>query len=1572
MRSCLAVLLVLLAGIVSCGRTAAAPGDGFRRLDRNNDGMLSQEELAPFPPLQRRLQGADSDGDGMLSFQEVRAFAAQSRRPSQPPREPDPRQPAEDTIRTVIAGERERRYRMHVPGKYDPERPAPVVIALHGGGGNPASMVRLSGLNEKSDEAGFIVVYPFGTGRLKDRFLTFNGGNCCAYAKRHNIDDVGFVRALLDDLETVVNVDENRVFATGMSNGGIMAYRLASELSDRIAAIASVGGPMGTETCDPGRPVSVMHFHGTDDRFAPFDGGKGQGLGGGAGPTDFYSVDHSIQNWVRANGCDPEPRVEKLPDTTEDGTRVIRKAYAAGEAGAEVVLVEIEGGGHTWPGRKPRVSFLGKSTKDISANDMMWAFFQKHARGANEAGNQEASKQNGTGTSSNSKSSSSSPAPGTRKTLSAGDASRDAAGTGQLFEAVHVPGFTDFHEGLNGYAFADLDGNGFLDIVTVTTMPFALNAGWDDVSGEVERTRDPTDRLRILLNRGGFRLDEQQITLTGSPATPDDLSQGWRGGQIPTLADFNDDGLYDLFVTRQCPMMKGGRVQSGTEPIGCSLFLADGARTRFRDVSAEYGALNELAYNRGVSLGDVNLDGFIDIALGADNVFNAFEGYPRSALFVFRPREGAFEGGRFEDIGGSSKVPDFGGFYHDSARDKAGPIVSLRDIDSDGDLDLLQGCHVMLPPSWPRLTPYSPGEYRHGIFNWRNMIEEEGKFRFEKVTGNGFAAEGRFHYNEDRRRFEPASDAQAPGLPYLFFGDVNNDGHLDAIGFRLTRFATDPAVARFWYNEGDYQFREATEEAGLSRLEDSYKQWYDFFDAELKPVNRQPPSRGKRRLIGSEPGKNRIESPPQYADAVFADFNNDGWLDLVVVDRLETESIETRSFLFMNRGDGTFEPTPTTFSGLDATGLSAEAVDLNNDGLVDLVVGSDPDNTGQAVDLARYESIVYVNTGLHGARENHWLRLRFSGVSDAQLLGARVEVRAPDADRVLGMRGLYNNKSYRSSSPLEAHFGLGKRDEVDVRITLVGGKTVSLGGVRADQFVDVDLSSGEFEPVQADAGAVPVEQDTSDSHAGSVRTESFADPSSTLPEDILKKVLGEWRLTTRMRMGPNSPDREVRLRLRFEMKQGALRGTLISPSGPKPLQDIRYDGGTLKWSVRTADPGETLSPRKKIFVGPEIRYEATLSDGYFRGFSRAYYGASEIVGTKVGSGVTPPAVKSVPFSESRENGRAFTFLREETFSIGGRTHTVEIYRSNLFAAALGLDADETDISVEFILVPGGSFVMGMAEGAGQKMAEMVGRTRSAGVEDELPRRRVTVEPFLLARTEVTQELWRRLAHLAGLPFDPSFFDEAGDRAPVEQVSWHHAQQWLMGINSAYHLSLRLPTEAEWEYACRAGTTTPLYNGAEIQERRDSPGLGKIAWYVGNSRVDYPGGVDLSRWGEGISGTYPVGRKEPNAFGLYDMLGNVMEWVEDIAHANYEGAPADGSAWDGGDWVSGSLFNGPMTAEGPFVTVRDHSYVPGRMRRGGSWRNVAPNTRCGMRSARGPNFTDSNNGFRVAAPAPAER
>lgn len=275
-----------------------------------------------------------------------------------------------DHTRTIDA----RTYLVHVPPSYDGSKPFPVVLAFHGGLSRAKSMIQLSGLNEKADGAGFIAVYPNGTSQ-RGRLLVWNAGNCCGYAMRHNVDDVGFVRALLDDLAEAANIDPKRVYATGYSNGAMMSYRLASEMSDRIAAIAPVAGPMGTAKCKPQRPVPVIHLHGTNDRMAPFEGGV---VSFGLVRVNFYSVEHSIRAWVKANECPEKPVVAEEPDKAEDGMTVQRRTYGPGEHGAEVVLVIVKGGGHTWPGRNPRQRAHGASTKDISATDLIWEFFQKH------------------------------------------------------------------------------------------------------------------------------------------------------------------------------------------------------------------------------------------------------------------------------------------------------------------------------------------------------------------------------------------------------------------------------------------------------------------------------------------------------------------------------------------------------------------------------------------------------------------------------------------------------------------------------------------------------------------------------------------------------------------------------------------------------------------------------------------------------------------------------------------------------------------------------------------------------------------------------------------------------------------------------------------------------------------------------------------------------------------------------------------------------------------------------------------------------------------------------------------
>jgi polyhydroxybutyrate depolymerase len=263
-----------------------------------------------------------------------------------------------------------RRYLVHVPAGYDGKRPLPVVLAFHGGGGRAEVQREQSQLNRTADKHGFLVVYPDGTGRL--RLLTWNAGTCCGYAVQNNIDDVAFTAQLLDQLQAQFPIDARRVYATGLSNGGMLSYRLACELSDRIAAIAPVAGDMGVDGPPPKRPVPVIHFHGLKDPNVLFEGG--------IGPNQFQKTPHrsipdSLAFWIRANNCQPEPQIEQIPDAV-----IERWTPARGQAGAPVVLYKLPGGGHNWPGGVDTTARLGTGphVSSVDASEIMWKFFEQH------------------------------------------------------------------------------------------------------------------------------------------------------------------------------------------------------------------------------------------------------------------------------------------------------------------------------------------------------------------------------------------------------------------------------------------------------------------------------------------------------------------------------------------------------------------------------------------------------------------------------------------------------------------------------------------------------------------------------------------------------------------------------------------------------------------------------------------------------------------------------------------------------------------------------------------------------------------------------------------------------------------------------------------------------------------------------------------------------------------------------------------------------------------------------------------------------------------------------------------
>lgn len=278
--------------------------------------------------------------------------------------------------RALLVDHVKRDYFVYIPTTKiaQPKSGWPLVLVFHGGGSNAEQMIAFCEMNATADKHGFVVVYPNGSGRAAG-IKTFNGGICCGYAQRRNVDDVQFTRAIVDDVKTIVAIDAQRVYATGMSNGAIMCYRLASEAADLVAAIAPIAGTINAAKISPARPVSVCHFHGTDDEFVGYDGGSGKRS---ITQTNFHSVELSVNSWIAANGCETKAKITKLPQQVDDGTRVIRYEYVGGKNGSEVIHYRIEGSGHTWPGHEPRLDFLGKSTGNVDANEAMWEFFARH------------------------------------------------------------------------------------------------------------------------------------------------------------------------------------------------------------------------------------------------------------------------------------------------------------------------------------------------------------------------------------------------------------------------------------------------------------------------------------------------------------------------------------------------------------------------------------------------------------------------------------------------------------------------------------------------------------------------------------------------------------------------------------------------------------------------------------------------------------------------------------------------------------------------------------------------------------------------------------------------------------------------------------------------------------------------------------------------------------------------------------------------------------------------------------------------------------------------------------------
>ncbi|GJL63235.1 MAG: esterase [Nitrospirales bacterium] len=271
--------------------------------------------------------------------------------------------------RWVVTSGLRRRYWVHVPPDAMRTEPSPVVVAFHGGLGNAPNFADSNSLAHASAARGYLAVFPEGTRRRPPgtQGRTWNAGNCCGVAMQENVNDVQFFRDLLNALSREFSVDPDRVYATGISNGAMMAYRIGLEAPELLAAIAPVAGARGVEGA-PNGPLPVVAFHGLLDQNIPFHGGVGIGVSG----TDFFSQAESIGPFFDVNQCN-------LADSTKDVSGEAIRYEMPSPIGHDIHYWLLQDGGHTWPGQ-PAGGGGAAINQDIDASEVMLDFFDAHHR----------------------------------------------------------------------------------------------------------------------------------------------------------------------------------------------------------------------------------------------------------------------------------------------------------------------------------------------------------------------------------------------------------------------------------------------------------------------------------------------------------------------------------------------------------------------------------------------------------------------------------------------------------------------------------------------------------------------------------------------------------------------------------------------------------------------------------------------------------------------------------------------------------------------------------------------------------------------------------------------------------------------------------------------------------------------------------------------------------------------------------------------------------------------------------------------------------------------------------------
>lgn len=273
---------------------------------------------------------------------------------------------------SVVVGSKTRTYVVRAPrGASRRGEPMPLVIVLHGGGGNAENAERMSGFSSLVERERLIVAYPNGSGR--GALLTWNAVHCCGFAMESKVDDVSFIDAMIDAIAGEHAIDERRIYVTGMSNGGMMAHRLGREMRHRPAAIAPVVGAVFGDEGPPASAVSAIIFNGLLDKAVPANGGLGAGVGRNAwdGVPPRPNIDQGTY-WARAGGCSQTPATRESPG-------VVLTTWEC-PSGRAVALHQVKEMGHAWPGGRAGRRGADDPGNMVDATEVMWSFFKAHSR----------------------------------------------------------------------------------------------------------------------------------------------------------------------------------------------------------------------------------------------------------------------------------------------------------------------------------------------------------------------------------------------------------------------------------------------------------------------------------------------------------------------------------------------------------------------------------------------------------------------------------------------------------------------------------------------------------------------------------------------------------------------------------------------------------------------------------------------------------------------------------------------------------------------------------------------------------------------------------------------------------------------------------------------------------------------------------------------------------------------------------------------------------------------------------------------------------------------------------------